>query len=761
MSDAALAPGVPRSGLGQAAQRLPEWIAKNLVGLIITAAISGVVGYVVNVWLMAVRYEGSVSPEGAPAMSKDNVIAGGIFWAMLPMVIGSAIGYRRAVGKERFWRDVRRFPITLVSLFRRDGSGGWVFLLWGAAIALAATLFVPPAVGAVLGVGLLVGAPTIVGSILSSAFAQVWRLVSRVVAPTKEQRVAPILKVAVGILGWAAALIIGFVLPGEWIRLVLALVCAGAAFAIGRRGAPAGPSAAVAATVAVVVVGVAFVIDAVTASMALADDGGFAECGSTLEGWLRQCAGAGEVRRRALLGAFVATPAGFVGFVSGGLVGAVASLSGGGAWWDRLGMEDLPIGAIDPATGESLVVNDGRWTDVPVGHVYFEGRWAHPESVGAVPVADEDPFTADPEEESAGVRAELWVPPLVAAAFAGASSAASGGGEGGRREARRGRRGSAVGAADAGGGTGGGAATADGAAGGGTAAGTGAAGAAEGAAATGADAAGDADAPGAGGGASGSAAPAGAAPGAADAGAPAGAADPAGAQAAAADAGDTGAPGAGDESAATTGEPFVAGQHPLLDEAQAIRTELATTDPAADPANHERLRSALKAKALQIADNPEARVLAAADRSGLGADLTTALQERDTEVQGVFVERLNELGVQRGGRPVESADITELRERAQPQVAPGGGGGMRQAWKGYGAKKGKFAIDAPTYLGFLEAKRERNDPPLGDEELAALDRRIERLRQHVDNGVATVMVSEQIWNEVAQYAYALATEQTG
>ena len=711
MSDVAVSPGVPRGGIGQAAQRLPEWIGKNVVGVVVTAVVSGAVGYLVNVWLMAVRYEGSVAPEGAPAMSKDNVIAGGIFWAMLPMVVCSAIGYRRAVGKERFWRDVRRLPITLVSLFRRDGSGGWVHLLWGAAIALAATLFVPPAVGAVVGVGLLVGAPTVVGSVLSSAFAQLWRLVSKVVAPTKEQRVAPILKVAVGILGWAAALIIGFVLPGEWIRLVLAVGCAGVAFAIGRRSSP---TAAVAVGVSLVVVAAAFLLDLLAGvSSALADDGGFAECGSTLEGWLRQCAGAGEVRRRALLGAFVASPAGFVGFVSGGLVGGVASLSGGGAWWDRLGMEDLPRGAIDPATGEALVVNDGRWTDVPVGHVYFEGQWAHPEAVGAVPGVDEDPFTPDPDEEWGGVRAELWVPPLAAAAFAGATSGRGAGDAGG--STRRSRRAAAA------------ASTSSAAAGG--------------ADATHTELAGPDLA--AGGGASGASAEA---TRAGNAGPDEAAPPPPDAAAS----GGGGAPGG----AGAEAPPAAIHDHPLLADAEAIRAELAATDAATDPTNHERLRSELKAKALQIVEDPEARALAAADATGLGDALTNALHERDTEVQGVFVERLNELGVERGGRPIEVDDINELRQRAQPHATPGG---LRQLWKGYGSKKGKFAIDAATYLGFLEDKRERNDPPLGDEELAALERRIERLRQHVADGVATVMVSEQIWNEVAQYAYALAT----
>lgn len=617
------------ASVGGAAQRLPAWIRTNLVGLLVTAIVSGVVGYVVNVWLMAVRYEGSVTPEGAPAMSKDNVIAGGIFWAMFPMVVCSAIGYRRAVGRERFWRDVRRLPITLVGLFRRDGSHGWVHLLWGAAIALAATMVVPPAVGAVLGVGLLVGVPSIVGSVLSTVFAQLWRLVGRVVAPTKDHRVAPVLKVAVGILGWAVALVIGFVLPGEWIRLVLALGCAAAAFLLGRRAS----AAATGVTAALVLVGVgvgAVLADVVTAAAALGDDGGFAECGSTLEGWIRRCSGAGEIRRRALLGAIVATQFGALGYIAGGLIGSAAADSLG-PWWERLDGEELPRGPIDPSTGEALVVNDGRWPDVPLGHVYFEGAWAHPEAVGAV-VPDESPFALDPRlaglEDDDGVHPRLWVPPLVAAAVAGT---VQGGRTGRRAEAR--------------------------------------------------------------------------------------------------------------EAAATVAE------------AEALRVELAA---AATDEERARVLASFRAKAIALAADPAARqVLADGASDELRTAVRTELEQVDTEVLGVFVERVNDLGVARGGQPVDADDVAELRARAEPappqSLAPSN---LGKLWKGYGAKRGKFAIDAATYLRFLEDRRD--DAATSAEDRAVLARKIERLRAHVDEGVETVMVSEQIWNEVAQFAYALA-----
>ena len=617
---------------------LPDWIRHNLVGLVVTAVVSGVVGYAVNVWLMAVRYEGSITPEGAPAMSKDNLLAGGIFWAMFPMVVCSAIGYRRAVGGERFWRDVRRLPITLVGLFRRDGSHGWVHLLWGAAIALTATVLVPPAVGAVLGVGLLLGAPSIVGSVLSTAFAQLWRVVGRIVAPTKDHRVAPILKVAVGILGWAVALVLGFVLPGEWIRLVLALGCGAAAFVLGRR-----TTAAAVAGSAVVLFAGYVVVDLLTAAPAFADDGGFAECGSTLEGWIRNCAGAGEIRRRALIGAIIAAQFGALGFVFGGLVGGTSLAQSGGAWWDRLGLDELPRGPFDPVTGEALVVNDGRWSDVPEGHVFFEGAWVHPEAVGVVPEADVEPFGADPVvafEDDAVPTAGLWLPPLVAATVTAAASAAATAPSSGRTSrAERAQR--AAQAADA-------------------------------------------------------------------------------------------------ERA-----------RGLLAEAETLHSELAASPASMTDEDRARLLASFRAKAVEIAADPAARLAVAADTTGLGKAITDELDAVDTEVLGVFVERVNEAGVTRGGRPVTTDDVVELRERS---ITPGG---LGKLWKGYGAKKGKFAIDAATYLRFLESRRD--DPATADEERATITRKIDRLRTHIEeHDVTTVMVSEAIWNDVAQFAYATA-----
>ena len=125
---------------------------------------------------------GFANAQGAPTTSKGNFLAGGLFWALLPMVTCSVVGYRRAVGREQFWRDVRGLPLTLVGLVRRDGAQGRVHLLWGCAIALVASLVVSPAAGAVLGIGLLMAAPSVIGQMISSLISQIWQKISNLVA---------------------------------------------------------------------------------------------------------------------------------------------------------------------------------------------------------------------------------------------------------------------------------------------------------------------------------------------------------------------------------------------------------------------------------------------------------------------------------------------------------------------------------------------------------------------------------------------------
>jgi hypothetical protein len=792
----------PRTTIGtltDMARRLPEVVTKNIVAIVITGAVSAGVAYAVNVWLMAVRYEGSVTPQGAPTTSRGNVLSGGMFWALFPMVACSVIGYRLSVGRERFWRDMRRLPMTLVGLFRRGGASGWVHLLWGSAIALVATIVVPPAVGAVLGVGLLLSAPSIVGRTLSSVVAQLWRALARVVAPTKDHRVAPVLKMAIGFLGWGVAFVVGFLLPGEWTRLVLALGCAAAAVVLARR---LSAGAVAVALVLVVVAGpaVVMVVSALLGGAPVAaDDGGFSECGSTLRGWLQECSGADVVRQLSLIGAFVAAVSGPVGLLLGSLVGEFTPRLGGN-WWDLIGpdggmydfdadgdgdgddddsgveysddwpprADGLPTGPRDPMTGEPLVVNDGRWSGVPMGHVYANGAWIHPEAFGALPALDaadlvdfDDPL-ALADEDPLGLSvadAWMWLPPLAAATISAASSPS---GAAAPRRGRRSRAGAAgaVGDGSAGAGSSGEAGGVDG---GGVASDRGGA--------TGGDATGGGA--GAGGGASGVTAVGGAGPSGAAAGAGAGVGDVA--------------------HGGSFGPDELQHGQALVDEARAIHQRL--DDASLDESNREQLHRELREKAIAINGDPAARSVLDADADAGGETarfVEDELVRVYDDVDPKFVERMNAMGITRGGRPFESDDLWDVRDqstrvlgvvieadtppaaaphaadvadtavdhtpttqhghqRPSDRVAPSNVRSLMRRGRRRKKKQGKMAVDIDIYAAFLVTKLEQ---ATDEEARTGLQRKLDRLATHREAGVTSVLVSPAIWNDIAPEAYA-------
>ncbi len=429
------APGARRAA--ELARAIPRWISRNLGAVVAGLAISSVVGYVLNVWLMAVRYEGSRTPKGAPVTSSGNLVSGGLFWLLATSVITGAIGYRRAIGRDRFWSEVRTLPATLLTLFRSEGRGGWVHLLWGAALALVASLVLSPAVGAVLGLGLVATAPSVIGRVLSGLVSQLWSVVSRPLQAARPMRPPGMLGSMVGILGGAVALVVGFVFSGGGVKVVAALVCAGAAVALGRQRTVPG------AAVFVLLVGAAVLAgETLFVHRAAADDGGFAECGSSLGAWLKSsCAGGGTVRSLAVGGGVAAGLGGALGTAVGGVAGAAGG--DGGPWWanepagqpgeEPGGGEPGGTALVDPTAGEPLPVSDGSDPNVPAGWVNVGGEWVPPETavalLGEPPEPWVDPQTGEPLPVSDGSDPNVpagwvdvggeWLPPGEAAVLLG------------------------------------------------------------------------------------------------------------------------------------------------------------------------------------------------------------------------------------------------------------------------------------------------------------------------------------------------------
>lgn len=303
-------------------------IVSNVRSAIVMAAIGAAVGYVANVVLIAGFFGGSNAPLGSPVTSNNNTLTGGLTWGIAMMVVFSLVGYRRAVGAEGFWRDVRSLPTTFKALLSNDGQAARSHVLWGVAAGLIGNLFAGPWLGAVMGVGLLLAVPSVLGPIVGGLVQQVWRALAQRARPDGAQAHDRPLAALVGLAGAAFALVLGSSVPGDGVQLTLAAAAGAAAYALSRRsgGAVGGPP------MVVFVIGAAgmFFVMAPT-SPALADDGDFAECQVTLSGvltgqdtseWLR-CGGATGVLIDAIKGAVAAGAGAAGGNAIGDLLGRV------------------------------------------------------------------------------------------------------------------------------------------------------------------------------------------------------------------------------------------------------------------------------------------------------------------------------------------------------------------------------------------------------------------------------------------------------
>ena len=342
--------------VGGIARTVWNWLQHNLRTAIITAVLGYVIGYIGNVWFMAIFYDGAQKvPAGGPASGEGNVLMGSLFWGLITTVLFAVFGYWRAAGTARFRQDLRQLPHALASIVTRDGKVGRIHLLWGAAVSLLATQLVSPAVGAVLAVGLLASLPGLIGRVLTSLVMRVWMQLLQIVAPTRKHRPAPMVSFAVGILGASAALVVGFFLPGDVggapTRLVIAVGCGLLAVVLTRGGAAAGPVL----PLLLLMAGAGLVLaEFVHPLLTSANDGGVAECGVSWTEWLSKCEGRANVLVHAIAGGIAAA----MGAPVGNVLGMIAALGNPGDWLSDSGTG--PSGGDGSGGGSGGQSDDGQ-----------------------------------------------------------------------------------------------------------------------------------------------------------------------------------------------------------------------------------------------------------------------------------------------------------------------------------------------------------------------------------------------------------------
>lgn len=307
---------------------LPGWLKDNLRPVLISVVISAAVGFLINVYLMARKYDGYYVPAGSPAAGEANLLNGTLFWMIGASVVVGIFTYWRAVGSERFWREVRAFPKTISTLFKSDGGGAWTHLLWGAAAAfIASRLLVYGWLGLAVSFGLLAALPSLLGRILAGLIYRVWWAVLSRLAP-KAVANANVGSMAVAIIGVGAALVLSFFITIPNVKMLLAIACGVGAVLIGRgKTSPATTSAIIGAAVAAGAL--------LFSEPAFADDGGWAECGAQFSSWLQCGSGTGRVISLSVRASlFTGAGAAFGAFL--GNVGAGVAMDETDEGWEAL-----------------------------------------------------------------------------------------------------------------------------------------------------------------------------------------------------------------------------------------------------------------------------------------------------------------------------------------------------------------------------------------------------------------------------------------
>lgn len=373
------------------------WLATNLPQAIRDTVLGFVIGYAGNVFLMLFLFDGYTKTQSGLATGTTTVISGSLTWGIGTAIVTSLLAYRRRVGKEQFWRDIRGLPAVLGSLLKADGRLGRVHLLSGACISLLTTCFVAPWASLVLAAGLLAIVPSALRAVLSNLLLSIWSSVANRLAPAHANPVGGAMAMTVGTLGAILALGAAFLVPSSLIKIVAAAVCGGLAWADSRRMPP---SAAIwiLLGVAGALSGVFVLLDPLTA---LAHDGGWAENHRSLITWWNS-AGSTPLLGYGVIGGVASG----VGSAIGSAIGSVLSGVGGIPGTTVAGTTSAPADAGAEGYTPGVIYGTGSKEDPfrdykdaahpPWMAPYGDGSVANPYSDTPPPVIDTSPTPGEP-----------------------------------------------------------------------------------------------------------------------------------------------------------------------------------------------------------------------------------------------------------------------------------------------------------------------------------------------------------------------------
>lgn len=293
------------------------WFKKNALKALLFGAVGAAIGWLVNVYVMAKTYDGFYVPSGAATTGKGNAVWGSLIWLLASTIVATVVSYRLSVGSEQFWKEVRGFPSTMRAVVRDDGDRALVHGLWGFAGSMLFVLILAPSFSGLMAVGVLVLLGSTLRPLVTGITLAIWRTVGKRFFPERPVQPA-VSSLVVASLGSVSALALGFLISDLSTRFAVGALAAGAAYLITKKA-----STATAMVLAVAGVGAATALGylLVSASPAGADDGGWVECGSSLQSWIG-CGGSLEVWLQGLLGSTFSGLGSIFGSMFGGGAGS-------------------------------------------------------------------------------------------------------------------------------------------------------------------------------------------------------------------------------------------------------------------------------------------------------------------------------------------------------------------------------------------------------------------------------------------------------
>lgn len=271
--DDAISFGSALTWLGDVGRRWGRWVRTHLGMTILLGIAAFVVGWVWNTYLLAVELDGSNPGPGTETIATaDGKPFNNVFWLLAFGLLSGLITYGRQRGLRNMFGDLAVLPRKFGQTMSQNARGSFAMLLWGMAVSLLVSIFIPSAVSLALALVLLILAATPLGTIINSALIKIWKALTGNDAPSEKMGAVLVAGPFLVMLGEASGLLLDWLFASLVLGLILGVGAAVGSVLLGRGASPS-PTTTVG-----VLIGLSFALAELWPGRALADDGGWKEC---------------------------------------------------------------------------------------------------------------------------------------------------------------------------------------------------------------------------------------------------------------------------------------------------------------------------------------------------------------------------------------------------------------------------------------------------------------------------------------------------